>query len=102
MSNSNPKKSIRGPEEFWEKYDDFVESSNYSNRSDAARDALRMQMNQDSDKISFDEELYDAFSTYASGLADRNERVAAVGLDLLYDIDDQLGRLAEEELDKIE
>jgi Arc/MetJ-type ribon-helix-helix transcriptional regulator len=95
-----PKKTIRGSPELWRKYDEFIENSDYDNRSEGVRDAIRIQM--DSDKTLLEEDFYKVFDTYASGLADGNPVVAGVGLDMLYELDKKLGELAERELDKIE
>lgn len=104
MSDSGkPKLSARASEEFIAEYEKFLEDSSYESKSEAMRDALQHQMERkNSNELQYNEEFYNAFSTYASGLADRNERVTAAGIKLLSDIDEELGRLAERELDKIE
>lgn len=50
----------------------------------------------------FDEEFYDAFATYTQGLVNHDARTAAVGLEMLEDIDDELAKIAEKRLEVID
>lgn len=89
--------SVRIPVRIWAEYQVFANDRGYPSKSEAARKAIKDQMNEARKNY----KLEQGWRTFLAGLNEPDPQVAAYGLDTLYEADKAHGEIAEKYMEPL-